>query len=67
VVADHGSPSDDDTHVPLILWGSGVRAGRIAGRVSIVDLAPTLARLAGVRPLEPLDGRVLVEALSARE
>jgi len=67
VVADHGSPSEEDARVPLMLWGSGVRPGRIAGRVSVVDLAPTLARLAGVRPLEPLDGRVLVEALSARE
>jgi len=67
VVADHGQPSDDDTHVPLVLWGTGVRAGRISGRVGIVDLAPTLARLAGVRPLEPLDGRVLAEALATRE
>jgi hypothetical protein len=31
--------------------------------VQVADLAPTLARLVGVTPLEKLDGRVLTEAL----
>jgi predicted AlkP superfamily pyrophosphatase or phosphodiesterase len=61
--AEHGQPSDDDTHVALIIAGPGVRPGRYARRVSVVDLAPTLARLVGVAPLEKLDGRVLTEAL----
>ncbi|MGH7699398.1 MAG: hypothetical protein ACREMJ_02610, partial [Gemmatimonadales bacterium] len=61
--AMHGQPSDLDAAVPLIVWGRGVKAGTYPGRVNTVDLAPTLARLAGVRPLEPLDGRPLVEAL----
>ncbi|MDO8666036.1 MAG: alkaline phosphatase family protein, partial [Gemmatimonadales bacterium] len=46
----HGQPTDDDTHVPLIIAGPGVTAGRYPGRVSVVDLAPTLARLLGVSP-----------------
>ncbi|HTT69080.1 MAG TPA: alkaline phosphatase family protein [Gemmatimonadales bacterium] len=61
--AQHGQPSDDDTHVPLVIAGPGVRPGRYAQRVQVADLAPTLARLVGVEPLEKLDGRVLVEAL----
>ena len=61
--AEHGQPSDDDTHVALIVAGPGVRPGRYTQRVQVADLAPTLARLVGVTPLEPLDGRVLVEAL----
>jgi hypothetical protein len=61
--AEHGQPSDDDAHVALIIAGAGVRAGRYAGRVQVADLAPTLARLLGVAPLEKLDGRVLSEAL----
>jgi hypothetical protein len=61
--AEHGQPTDDDTHVALIIWGAGVKPGRYAERVSVADLAPTLAHLVGVAPLEPLDGRVLVEAL----
>jgi len=62
IAAMHGSPHDADAAVPLILMGPGVRAGRYAGRVGVVDLAPTLARLLDVPPLEPLDGRVLTEA-----
>jgi arylsulfatase A-like enzyme len=34
--------------------------------VRIVDLAPTLAEVIGVKPSERLDGRVLPEALEAR-
>ena len=63
VTAEHGQPSDDDAHVPLIIVGAGVRPGRYTGRVQVADLAPTLASLAGVRPLEKLDGRILTEAL----
>lgn len=61
--AEHGQPSDDDAHVALVIAGPGVRPGQYARRVSVVDLAPTLARLLGVRPLEKVDGRVLREAL----
>lgn len=64
--AQHGQPSDFDAHVPLILWGQRVRSGTYPGRVGEVDLAPTLAHLLGVTPGEPVDGRVLVEALESR-
>ena len=64
--AEHGQPSDDDTHVPLLFWGVGIRAGTYANRVSVVDLAPTLAQLLGVEPTEPIQGRVLTEALIGR-
>src|SRR5439155_24089664 len=62
-IAMHGQPSDLDAHVPLIFWGRGVRRGVYRGRVNTVDIAPTLARLLGLTPSEPLDGRVLGEAL----
>jgi predicted AlkP superfamily pyrophosphatase or phosphodiesterase len=62
--AEHGQPSDDDARVALIIAGPGVRPGRYERRVSVADLAPTLARLLGVTPLEKLDGRVLTEALA---
>ncbi|HYK83297.1 MAG TPA: alkaline phosphatase family protein [Gemmatimonadales bacterium] len=63
--AMHGQPSDVDAHVPLVLWGRGVARGVYRTRVSTVDLAPTLARLLELTPAEPLDGRVLREALAA--
>ncbi len=41
----HGSPFVYDTHVPLIFYGHGVRKGELTRRVSITDIAPTVARL----------------------
>jgi predicted AlkP superfamily pyrophosphatase or phosphodiesterase len=64
--AAHGQPSDLDAHVPLILWGKGVRAGVYGTRAATVDIAPTLARLLGLAPLSIPDGRILGEALSGR-
>lgn len=61
--AQHGTPNDYDTHVPLIFSGPPFRAGRYDGFVRVVDAAPTLARVVGVQPTEPLDGRVLERAL----
>ena len=63
VPANHGSPWDYDAKVPLILHGPWFRPGRYARQVGVVDLAPTLARILEVTPTEPLDGRVLREAL----
>jgi arylsulfatase A-like enzyme len=62
--ADHGKPSDADAHVPLVFWGQGIRAGRFDERVATVDIAPTLARLLGVPPGGPIDGRALPAALA---
>jgi hypothetical protein len=59
----HGSPHDGDAHVPVLFYGDGVKPGRYAGFVRVVDMAPTLAELAGVKPLEKLDGHVLRQAI----
>jgi predicted AlkP superfamily pyrophosphatase or phosphodiesterase len=63
VVANHGSPYDYDTHVPLIFAGPWFAPGRYGEFVRTVDLAPTLAEIAGVKPSEKLDGVVLRRAL----
>ena len=62
-IATHGSPHDYDAHVPLLFYGPGVRPGKYAGFVRVVDMAPTLARLLHVKPLESVDGRVLRQAI----
>ena len=59
----HGSPHDSDAHVPELFYGDGVKPGRYAGFVRVVDMAPTLAELAGVKPLEKLDGHVLRQVI----
>jgi predicted AlkP superfamily pyrophosphatase or phosphodiesterase len=62
-VASHASGYDYDSSVPLIFYGDGVKPGRITDFVRTVDLAPTLAAIAGVKPSEKLDGVVLKKAL----
>ena len=57
--ATHGSPHEYDARVPILFWGTAIRAGARDGEARVVDIAPTLAALLGVRPLEALDGRVL--------
>jgi predicted AlkP superfamily pyrophosphatase or phosphodiesterase len=57
----HGSLNSYDTHVPLILFGGGIRRGSVASPASPADIAPTLAHLAGLR-MPKAEGRVLQEA-----
>jgi arylsulfatase A-like enzyme len=45
---NHGTHHDYDTHVPLVFWGAGVRAGRHDDPSAPYDLAPTLAAVLGV-------------------
>jgi predicted AlkP superfamily pyrophosphatase or phosphodiesterase len=61
--ASHGSPYEYDTHVPLILYGAGIRGGRFTRPVSVADLAPTLAALLGIEAPPESQGRALSEAL----
>ncbi len=58
-VANHGSPHDYDAKVPIIFWGRTFRAQTDSGTARVVDIAPTLAHLLGIQPLERLDGHIL--------
>lgn len=61
--ATHGSPNDADARVPIMFYGPGFARGVTRSRtVRVVDMAPTLARRAGVTPTETLDGVVLRDA-----
>jgi predicted AlkP superfamily pyrophosphatase or phosphodiesterase len=62
-IATHGTPNDEDAHVPLLFWGRPFRSGHYDEFARVVDLAPTLAAVLGVPPLERLDGHPLVRAL----
>ena len=62
-IATHGTPNDEDAHVPVVFWGAAIRAGRYGEFTRVVDIAPTLAQVLGVPPLERLDGHVLTRAL----
>ena len=61
--AHHWTGYSYDRQVPLLMAGWGVRHQRFAHTVKIVDIAPTLATLAGTLHPALSEGRVLHEAI----
>jgi arylsulfatase A-like enzyme len=61
--ATHGTPHDSDANVPIVFYGAGIKPARNSRRALVVDIAPTLAQIIGVRPQERLDGHVIREAI----
>jgi arylsulfatase A-like enzyme len=59
----HFSPWSYDRHVPLAFYGAPFITGEYHERVAPVDLAATLASLAGVNQPSAAVGRVLTEAV----
>ena len=47
----HGAPYNYDTHVPLLFYGWGIKAGETFDRTSVADTAPTVSAL--LKILEP--------------
>jgi arylsulfatase A-like enzyme len=61
LTADHRSLYDANLHIPFIVAGPGIPAGKvIEGLGSNIDSAPTLLDLAGLPPLDDAEGRSLV-------
>jgi predicted AlkP superfamily pyrophosphatase or phosphodiesterase len=63
--AEHGTMNDESVNVPIAFWGAGVVPHTFAEKARTVDIAPTLAAFLGVRPSEPLDGKVLAGVFGA--
>jgi predicted AlkP superfamily pyrophosphatase or phosphodiesterase len=63
VASAHGSPWTYDTHVPLIVSGSGIAPKTVARRVETVDVAPTIAAILGTKPPSGAVGAPLPEAI----
>lgn len=47
LAATHGSPWNYDTHVPIVIKGSGLTPQVVGRRVDVRSLAPTVSRLMG--------------------
>jgi hypothetical protein len=61
----HGTHQEYDQHVPLIFFGTGVRAGHFQTPTSPADLTPTLASRIGL-PMPGVDGVALTDVFTAR-
>ncbi|MFN4116711.1 MAG: alkaline phosphatase family protein, partial [Inhella sp.] len=60
VGATHGNPYASDQHVPLLTWGPRwFRPGRVDRRVSVYDIAPTVAELLALPAPAQSQGRPL--------
>ena len=63
---EHGSLDVVQSRAPLIVSGAGARAlGRIGTSARMVDIAPTIAALAGVEAPRAGDGRSLTDIVAA--
>ena len=63
VTVTHGSPWRYDTFVPIIFAGNGTKPQTVSRRVHTVDVALTLATVAGTRPPSGAAGEVLLEVV----
>jgi predicted AlkP superfamily pyrophosphatase or phosphodiesterase len=62
-VGHHGFPAEDpEMDAFLVAWGRGIRPGASIERARLVDVAPTVAALLGLK-MENTEGRVLEEIL----
>ncbi len=57
-IAGHGSPWNYDRRVPILFWWPGAAGFEQPLAVETVDIAPTLAAVAGIKA-PPVDGRCL--------
>ncbi|WP_026463434.1 alkaline phosphatase PafA [Adhaeribacter aquaticus] len=60
----HGSSNAYDTHVPLLWYGWQVKNGASSTRVSITDIAPTIAQWLHITEPTSTTGRPLQEVLN---
>ena len=61
VASTHGSPWNYDTHVPIVFAGAGLKGQLVDRNVLTVDIAPTLAVIAGTTMPSGAVGTVLEE------
>ncbi len=62
----HGhSVYEEEAHVPLLVWGPGVKARRIDAPVTTLDLYSTILQAAGLRAPRGVCARSLMDVLTA--
>ena len=59
----HGRRFNQHTHVPLILFGNGIKSGSISRETDVIDIAPTIASVLGISSPNSTTGKVIFEAI----
>lgn len=49
-IAEHGGDAEQDRHVPIVVWGPGVKPGVVGGQVETTQIAPSILELLGLDP-----------------
>ena len=57
----HGTDMKEDLTVPLFINSPLITAGENLGSVSVLDIAPTIAKLMGVKPHSDWEGKSLIK------
>ena len=60
---EHSAGWNYDTHVPILLFGRGIRPGNVLRRTSITDIVPTISMIVGMTMPNACTGTVVTEAL----
>jgi len=65
LAASHGyDPAIEEMHGIFYAWGAGVARGREIPRLDTIDVHPTTMSLLGLRPGNPVDGKVVTDVLA---
>ena len=56
----HGSDMPEDMTIPMFFFGKNFKAGQILDNVSILDIAPTIAKVMGIPAAPEWEGKALI-------
>ncbi len=62
----HGSPFTNDSHVPALFYGFGVKHGESFTPHSITDIAPTISAICRLPMTDACTGNPIIEAIPTR-
>lgn len=63
----HSTPYRYDTHVPVVFYGAGVKAGSYDDSVLVNDIAPTVSAILGVEPPSGSYGHILEKVVNGSQ
>ena len=57
----HGTSMPEDVLIPLFIHGKGVNKGEKLNNISILDIAPTIAKLLSIPPSDKWEGKSIID------